>query len=354
MNNPFVDLLLEVMANAKKRAQDCQPTSINRYYSADYNVLEDADGYKYSHFLQIPDDTVYISSYIESRPGGKFNKLFWTLFQPLLKEFLTRRLTANMVEYMKVFCANYGTPFNYEGFMKIVTEREGRWPVRIRAIPEGLVVDPGVVLVDFESTHPDFAFASSWLETMALRAAWYGSTVGTVAYRIRKLLEGWLEKTTDLVPGFELWDITLAYMLNDFGSRGASSAESARLGGLAMLSTGFRGTDNTVAVGAATKWYHEGIGTAGNTAAASEHSTAASEGEEGEHIFNSRMIKAFGDGFIFASVCDSFDHFKNVAENWLGKNAVEVMNMNARLVIRPDSGDPVDMALATVELLDEK
>ncbi len=177
MNNPFINLLLEVMASAKERAAVCQPSSVNRYYAFDYNVLEDADGYKFSHYLQIPDDTTYISSYIESRAGGKFDKLFWTTFQPLLKEFLTRRLTANMVEYMKVFCANYGAPFNYDGFMRIVNEFDGRWPVRIRAIPEGLVVDPGVVLVDFEPTHPDFAFASSWLETQSLRAAWYGSTV---------------------------------------------------------------------------------------------------------------------------------------------------------------------------------
>lgn len=165
------------------------------------------------------------------------------------------------------------------------------------------------------------------------------------------MLEGWLEKTTDLVPGFELWDITLAYMLNDFGSRGASSAESARLGGLAMLSTGFRGTDNTVAVGAATKWYHEGIGTAGNTAAASEHSTASLQGEEGEVNFNDLMCRRFGHLPFFASVIDSFDPIKNVRENWCGTNKEAVLAMNARLVLRPDSGNPPEMALAVIEEL---
>ena len=351
MNNPFINLLLEVMASAKERAAVCQPSSINRYYAFDYNVLEDADGYKFSHYLQIPDDTTYISSYIESRAGGKFDKLFWTTFQPLLKEFLTRRLTANMVEYMKVFCANYGSPFNYEGFMRIVNEFDGRWPVRIRAIPEGLVVNPGVVLVDFEPTHPDFAFASSWLETQSLRAAWYGSTVGTVAYRVRKLLESWLEKTTDIVRDSDEWNITLAYMLNDFGSRGASSPESARLGGLSMLATGFRGTDTAIAVGAATKWYHEGIGTAGNTAAASEHSTASLQGEDGEVDFNDLMCRRFGHLPLFASVIDSFDPIKNVRENWCGTNKEAVLAMNARLVLRPDSGYPPAMALTVIEEL---
>lgn len=351
MHNLLLSTLTRNMQSAYERALAIQPSSIRRYYAADFNVLTMADGYKYSHFLQIPEDTTYISGYIESRAGGVFDKLFWIDFQPLLIEFLSRRLTRDMVEYMQVFCRNYGVLFNYDGFMDIVEKLEGYWPVHIRAIPEGLVVDPGVVLVDIEPTNPKYAFAASWVETMTLRSAWYGSTVGTISYRIRKLLEKALNSTSDLEPGTTEYDVTLAYMLNDFGARGASSPETARLGGLAHLLSGFRGTDNTEAVHAATKYYHEGVGTAGNTACASEHSTASLQGKDGEVDFNSLMIKRFGHLPFFASVIDSFDPIENVRNNWCGTNKQAVLEMNARLVLRPDSGYPPEMALAIIEEL---
>ena len=353
MSNALVNLVLDLRKVAEYRAAKNQPCSKNRYYAIDYNMVEDADGYKYSQYLQIPEDTSYISSYVESRKGGVYDKLFWSTYQPFLKEFLTRRITADMVEYMAIFCRNYGAPFNYDGFMDIVKNNKGQWPVHVRAIPEGLVVDPGVVLVDFEPCKPEYSWVASWLETMNLRACWYGSTVSTVAYHIRKRLEYWLEKTTDIVPGTEAWKSTLAYMLNDFGSRGGSSPETCRYGGLGFLATGFRGTDTAIAVGAATKYYNEGIGMAGNTVPASEHSTASLQGEEGEVDFNNLMIQRFGHLPIFATVIDSFDPIKNVRENWCGTNKEAVLAMNARLVLRPDSGNPPEMALAVIEELAE-
>lgn len=351
MDNLLLNTLIRNMESARLRALANQPNSIRRYYAADFNVLTMADGYKYSQFLQIPEDTSYISSYIESRAGGVFDKLFWVDFQPLLIEFLSRRLTRDMVEYMRVFCNNYGVLFNYNGFMDIVEKLDGYWPLHIRALPEGLVVDPGVVLVDIEPTIDEYSFAASWMETMTLRSAWYGSTVGTISYRIRKLLETALDETSDLVPGSMEYNVVLAYMLNDFGARGASSPEAARLGGLAHLLSGFRGTDNTEAVHAAIKYYHEGAGTAGNTACASEHSTASLQGKSGEVDFNNLMIKRFGHLPFFATVIDSFDPIENVRNNWCGTNKQAVLEMNARLVLRPDSGYPPEMALAIIEEL---
>lgn len=325
-----------------------------RMFSPNRNVLTNADGYKYSQYLQYPEGTTYVASYIEARVGAKHSRILWCGLQAFLKETLTVRITKKMVDKMAKIAKSAGAPFNYDGFMRIVNEFDGRWPLRIRALPEGAVVKPGTVLALVENTHPDFFWCTSFIETMLLRAAWYMTTVATVSKDIYDLCLSTLEEFTDLKG--EALEMTLKFMLNDFGARGATCHEAAVLGGMGHLMTGFRGSDTTEASEGAELYYNHNIeeDAPTKTVPASEHSTAASEGEEGEHIFNSRMIKAFGDGFIFASVCDSFDHFKNVAENWLGKNRVEVDAMNARLVIRPDSGDPVDMALATVELLDEK
>lgn len=326
----------------------------DRMFGSNRNVLASADGYKYSQYLQYPEGTTYVASYIEARAGAKHNRILWCGLQAFLKETMTVKITKRMVDKMAKIAKSAGAPFNYDGFMRIVNEFDGKWPLRIRALPEGAVVSPGTVLALVENTHPDFFWCTSFVETMLLRAAWYMTTVATVSKEIYDLCLGTLIEFTDLEG--EALEMVLKFMLNDFGGRGATGHEAAVLGGLGHLMTGFRGSDTTEASEGAELYYNHDIEADAptKTVPASEHSTAASEGVAGEHIFNSRMIKAFGDGFIFASVCDSFDHFKNVAENWLGKNRVEVDAMNARLVIRPDSGDPVDMALATVELLDEK
>jgi len=58
------------------------------------------------------------------------------------------------IEEAKEFYADYGEPFNYEGWKYIATELNGKLPVRIRAVSEGTLVPTGNVLVSIESTDP--------------------------------------------------------------------------------------------------------------------------------------------------------------------------------------------------------
>lgn len=331
-----------------------QPTEYNRIFGeVNFNPLTWMDGYKFSQWKQYPLGTKHLLSYIEARFGAKHVDIPFFL-QPFLKEFMTRPLTHRHIDLQKAFNAKYGAPFNEEGYRRVVNEFGGRWPVEIKALPEGMIVPPGVPMVYVQETHPDFAWLVSPFETAMLRAVWYMTTVGAVSLSVQKTIRRYLTETSDLEG--EALEGTMKYMLNDFGARGATGHEGAMLGGMAHLLTGAMGTDTTEAVDGLRIYYHQEAGTGGGTIPASEHSTATSFGlsPEEEIAFNDHMIEQFGDGPIFASVIDSVDAHRNLAEHWGGANIERVRAMNARVVLRPDSGVPEEEAVSALQILWER
>ncbi|WGL32608.1 nicotinamide phosphoribosyltransferase [Salmonella phage Arash] len=331
-----------------------QPTSFNRIFSeVNFNPLTWMDGYKFSQFQQYPLKTNHLLSYIEARFGAKHVDIPFYI-QPFLKEFMTRPLTQRHIDDQARFNAKYGAPFNKAGYERIVNEFGGRWPVEIKALPEGCIVPPGVPMTYIEETHPDFAWIISPFETAMLRGVWYMTTVGAVSLAVQKTIRKYLEASSDLSP--EEIEETMKLMLNDFGARGATGHEGAMLGDMAHLLTGQLGTDTVEGVDGLRIYYHHEHGAGGMTIPASEHSTATSFGldPEQEIAFNNHMIEQFGDGFIFASVIDSADAHRNVRDHWGTANLDRVLAMKARLVLRPDSGVPEEESVAVLELMWER
>ena len=347
--------VLDLRHNAKMMVElHGQPNSFNRLFSeVNFNPLTWMDGYKFSQWKQYPLGTNHLLSYIEARFGAKHVDIPFFV-QPFLKEFMTRPLTHRHIDDQVRFNKAYGAPFNEAGYRRIVDEFGGRWPVRIKALPEGMIVSPGVPMLYIEETHPDFAWIVSPFETALLRAVWYMTTVGAVSLTVQKTIRRYLAETSDLAG--KDFDNTMAFMLNDFGARGATGHEGATLGGMAHLLTGALGTDTAEAVDGLRVYYHADAGTGGATIPASEHSTATAFGLEPEQeiAFNDHMIEQFGDGAIFASVIDSVDAHRNVADHWGGANLERVKAMNARLVLRPDSGVPEEESVAVLYILWEK
>lgn len=328
-----------------------QPNEKHRIFGDyNFNPLMWMDGYKFSQFLQYPKDMSSLSSYIEARTGAKHDEIPFYL-QPFMKEFMTRPLTHAHIDYMVKFNKNYGAPLNEAGYRRVVDEFEGRWPVELRTLPEGMIVAPGVPMLYAKETHPDFAWLVSPFETALLRAVWYMTTVGAVSLAVQKTIRAALRESSDLTG--EEFDAVMRYMLNDFGARGATGHEGAMLGDMAHLLTGAMGTDTAEGVDGLRIYYHHGVGTGGSTIPASEHSTATAFGlsPEEEIAFNDHMITQFGDGPIFASVIDSVDSHRNVADHWGEANIERVKAMNARLVLRPDSGVPEEESVAVLQLL---
>lgn len=307
------------------------------------NLLLNTDSYKASHWLQYPPRTEATFFYVESRGGVWERTLFFGL-QAILKQYLAAPVTHAMVDEAKAFFAVHGEPFNESGWRHIVDAHGGRLPLRIRAVPEGSVVPTHQALVTIESTDPAAFWLPSYLETLLLRL-WYPVTVATQSWHLKQLIRDYLVKTSDDPDG------QLPFKLHDFGARGVSSAESAGLGGAAHL-VNFRGTDTVSGVLTARACYHEPM--AGYSIPAAEHSTITSWGREHEVDAYANMLTQFAKpGSIVAVVSDSYDIYHAIREHWGGTLRDRVIASGATVVIRPDSGEPVDVVHQCLVLLDE-
>lgn len=306
------------------------------------NLILDTDSYKASHWVQYPPNTSYMFSYLESR-GGKYNRTLFFGLQYILKKYFSQPITMEMVEEAKTFFEAHGEPFNYEGWKYIAQDLKGKLPIRIRAVPEGMVVPTHNILMSVESTDPKCFWAVSWFETMLMRV-WYPITVATQSFQIKKLIESYLEKTSD-DPRAEI-----NFKLHDFGSRGVSSQESAEIGGAAHL-VNFMGSDTVVGVAAANKYYNHKM--AAFSIPAAEHSTMTMWGRENEAKAYKNMIEQYGKpGALFACVSDSYNLYNAVENIWGKELKGDIINSGATLVVRPDSGNPAQVVLQTLQLLE--
>jgi nicotinamide phosphoribosyltransferase len=306
------------------------------------NLILNTDSYKASHWLQYPAGVDKTFFYVESR-GGQYDRTLFFGLQAILKEYLSRPVTHADVDEARDFFAVHGEPFNEAGWRHIVDAHGGRLPLRIRAVPEGSVVPVHQALVTIESTDPEAFWLPSYLETLLLRL-WYPVTVATISWQVKQLIRDSLERTSDTA------EAQLPFKLHDFGARGVSSAESAALGGMAHL-VNFQGTDTVQGVLAARRYYGEPM--AGYSIPAAEHSTITSWGREREVDAYRNMLARFAKpGGIVAVVSDSYDIYRAIDEHWGKTLRDEVIRSGATLVVRPDSGEPVEVVLACLERLD--
>ncbi len=306
------------------------------------NLILDTDSYKASHFMQYPRGTSAMFSYIESR-GGRFDRTVFFGLQYILKQYMTQRVTMDMVREADEFFRAHGEPFPRDGWEYIARDLDGRLPIKIRAVAEGSIVPTHNVLVTVESTDARVFWIVGWLETMLMRV-WYPITVSTQSYFIKQDILAALEKSAD-DPQSEI-----AFKLHDFGSRGVSSRETAEIGGAAHL-VNFMGSDTVAGVWCANHFYHSDM--AAFSIPAAEHSTITAWGKKREADAYRNMLQQFAKpNALVAVVSDSYD-LENAVQNLWGKQLrEEVINSGATIVIRPDSGDPPMMVRRTLEQLD--
>lgn len=307
------------------------------------NLILNTDSYKVSMFKQYPAGTTGVYSYIESR-GGRYDRTVFFGLQAFIKEYLLDPITQQDIDIADELLTQHGEPFNREGWQHILDKHRGYLPVVIRTVPEGTVVPVKNVLATIENTDPECFWLTTWLETALLRAVWYPTTVATQSWSIRRLILDFLEKTGD--PNL------IDFKLHDFGARGVSSLESAAIGGAAHL-VSFMGTDTISGVLYAREYYNAGV--AGFSIPAAEHSTITSWGRTGEVDAYRNMLNQFAKpGGIVAVVSDSYDIYNAAARLWGEELRQQVVDSGAIIVIRPDSGDPVEVNRRLIAILGEK
>lgn len=301
-------------------------------------VITSTDSYKISHWNQYPEDAEATRYYIESR-GGVYNEVVQAGINHMVS-ILSKPVTYQDVENAKIlFESHFGKDiFNYEMWMGIA--KLGKIPVTVEAIPEGTVV-PVKNGVAYLTTYGKYLSLAGHLETIALRSIWYPSTVATRSRECKKVLKRFLTMTSDL-SGSD-FDMVLNTRLHDFGARGASSSETAQIGGLAHLYN-FIGTDTVESLIFACELLgYESA--AGISIPAREHGTVISYGKENEDEAYKNSITLFGDG-MYSIVYDSYDYKKAVSR--IAEYKDLVTEKGGVLVIRPDSGDMIDNIIYTL------
>lgn len=307
------------------------------------NLILATDSYKHSHFLQYPPEARAISAYVEARPNDFADELLFFGLQPYLLEQLVKPITQDDIIEAEAVCTAHGVPFNRAGWQIVLDEHDGFLPLEIRSLPEGMIVPTGVPLIEVETTDPRLPWLATFIETALLRAVWYPTTVATLSRQCRLIIAAGLARTSDDPDG------QLPFKLHDFGARGVSSGQSAGLGGMAHL-VNFMGTDTMEALIAARRFY--GADMAGFSIPAAEHSTITSWGRDRETAAYANMLDAFdGEGRAVAVVSDSYDLDAALTGIWGGTLRAKVLGRKGTLVVRPDSGDPVETPLRAVRTL---
>lgn len=327
-------------------------TIFGRKKPLEYNPISDTDSYKLSHWNQYPPRITRMMSYLEAR-GGEYDSCTLFGLQYLIHKYVATKWTRKHVKKLEAFAKLHGEPFNYDGCMKIVKKYKGHPPIRIRAIPEGLVCPVLTPLLTIESTvdDEDVFWVCSFLETMLVRL-WYPSTIATTSRESKKILAHYLEMSSD-DPS------EIVFKLHDFGARGVATYEQAQLGGAAHLLS-FMGSDTISGIELANYYYD--IEMAGFSIPATEHSTMSMWGREHELDAYKHYVKKYlterqvppGIPKLAACVSDTFNVYE-ACKMWTSPELFPAIEASGgTLVIRPDSGDPLEVLPKIFAILEEQ
>jgi nicotinamide phosphoribosyltransferase len=213
--------------------------------------------------------------------------------------------------------------------------RKGYLPLRFRAVPEGTKVPLRVPSFTVENTEPEFFWLVNYIETAVSSAVWQPSTSATIASYFRDLLDKWAMKTTGTKAGVQ-------WQGHDFSFRGMAGIHAAAASGAGHLLS-FTGSDNLNVVNFVNDNYDGDNGLILGSVPATEHSVMCAGGsDEGEEQKTyERLLDMYPSGIV-SVVSDTWDLW-NVLTVILPNLKERIMAREGKLVIRPDSGDPVDI-----------
>lgn len=303
-----------------------------------------SDGYKVGHKRMLAPGTdflygTWIPRSLKHAPKG-VNKIL-SVGHQLTVSWLHAEWQENFFDMPRETATQFGVDMSqYLGMPYDASHFEalhdlGYLPIKIKALPEGIETDPNVPHMTFINTVKGFAWLTLYLETIISSLAWKPATSGTYALQYRRNLVKWVMKTDPA----NAWLID--FLCHDFSARGLSPWDSLSSGLGHAFS--FRGSDSIIVIPGARYFYDEPENEVCiNSVNASEHSVSTTKiFTVGEQQMISDWLTEFDKG-ILSIVADTFDLWKLITE-YLPANKEQIMSRDGKLVIRPDSGDPVDI-----------
>ena len=316
------------------------------------NPLSMTDGYKTSHHKMYPEGTTLVYSNFTPRSVKRMPEnakdivvfglqYVMTYIHELYQESFFNRPKDEVVGEAKTFLSNYlGTDYDCSHFEAL--HDLGYLPIKVKGLTEGTVITEKIPMLTIYNTHPDFFWLPNFLETLISSLIWKPVHSASLAYGYKKILVKHAEKTDKTNIGF------VDFQGHDFSFRGMQHPESAISSGMGFL-TSFSGTD-TIPTLQAVKYYY-GDENVAFSVPASEHAVMTAYGKENEIDGFRRLIKQYPTG-ILSLVSDSFNLW-DVCTKFVVELKDEIMARDGKLVIRPDSGDPVDILCGTQRMADD-
>ena len=315
------------------------------------NPLLLTDGYKTGHHLQYPEGTTLVYSNFTPRsnkyaPKGcdrvvSFGQQYIMKFlhETFQKDFFDRpkdEVCGEMKSELSMYLNSDYDVSHFEALHDL-----GYLPIEVKVIPEGTLVPIKVPVLTIKNTHPDFYWITNYLETIISNLLWKPMTSATIAFQYKKVLTEWAEKTNPEAKEFVLWQG------HDFSMRGMDSVDAVISSGMGHL-TSFFGSDSLPAIYGARKYYGEEGFIAGSVNA-TEHSVMCAGTKDDEvGTFRRLLTETYPTG-ILSVVSDTWDLWKVCTEHLVTLKE-EILARDGKLVIRPDSGDPVDILCGDITI----
>ena len=310
------------------------------------NPLLFTDGYKLDHRRQYPEKTTLVYSNWtprKSRIEGIEEVVFFGL-QYFIKKYIIEDFNENFfkkdkADILKKYESrvnNYLGP-NAVGIEHIAALHDlGYIPMHIKALPEGSSVPIRVPMFTMYNTLPEFFWLTNYFETLTSMIVWLPCNSATLAKQYRKILDKYAAETSS-VPEFVDWQG------HDFSMRGMAGMEAAVMSASGHLLS-FTGTDTIPAIDFLEQYYNADADKelVGGSVAATEHSVMSMGTNEAEADTFKRLITEVYPRGIVSIVSDTWDLWKVLTE-YLPLLKEDVLAREGKVVIRPDSGDPVDI-----------
>lgn len=308
------------------------------------NPLLLTDGYKVDHRRQYPDGTTLVysnwtprKSRIENVEEVVFFGLQYFIKKYIIQDFEEYFFKQPKEEVIKKYSRRIN---NYLGENQVGTKHIedlhdlGYIPMVFKALPEGSSVPIRVPMFTMFNTKPEFFWLTNYFETLLSAVIWMPCTSATIAKQYRKILDKYASETSS-VPEFVDWQA------HDFSMRGMAGIEASITSAAGHLLS-FTGTDNIPAIDFFEEYYNANSDNEliGGSVPATEHSVMCMGTTEGEFETFKRLITEVYPKGIVSIVSDTWDLWK-VLTNYLPRLKEEISGRDGKVVVRPDSGDPI-------------
>ena len=307
------------------------------------NGLLLTDGYKTGHHQQYPKGTEEVYSNWTPRSNkyapkgcdkvvsfGQQYVIKW-LHDYFEDNFFSKNKVKVCTEIKEELSLYLDTDYDVTHYEKL--HDLGYLPIKVKSLPEGVEVPIRVPMVTVVNTHKDFYWVTNFLETILSTMLWQPMTSATIAILYKRIFKKWALLTDSDNIGF------IDFQGHDFSMRGMGGLQSALSSGMGHASV-FLGSDTLPVISGLRKYYNA-KGFVVGSVNATEHSVMCA-GTKNDEIGTFReLMKTYPTG-ILSVVSDTWDLWK-VLTDYLPKLKDEVLSRNGKLVIRPDSGDPVDI-----------